>query len=70
MARELLSLYSYCCRNSPGAPGFPPRIVCGINSSGNPAFSLWTPAFAGVTSSVFVFRNRYYIVSSEETIYL
>ena len=35
--------------------------------SGNPAFSLWTPALgsrkagslAGVTSSVFVFRNRY-----------
>ncbi len=23
---------------------FPPRIVCGTNSSGNPAFSLWTPA--------------------------
>jgi len=37
--------------------------------SGNPAFSLWTPALgsrkagslAGVTSSVFVFRNRYYL---------
>ncbi len=36
---------------------------------GNPAFSLWTPALgsrkagslAGVTSSVFVFRNRYYL---------
>ena len=46
---------------------FPPRIVCVINSSGNPAFSFWTPApstslrtgFTGVTSLVFVFRNKY-----------
>jgi len=35
------------------------KSICHSRESGNPAFSLWTPAFAGVTSSVFVFRNRY-----------
>jgi hypothetical protein len=29
--------------------------------SGNPAFSLWITAFAGVTLLVFVFCNRYYL---------
>jgi len=29
------------------------------SGSGNPAFSLWTPAFAGVASSIFVFRNSF-----------
>jgi hypothetical protein len=24
----------------------------------NPAYSLWIPAFAGMTSSIFSFRNR------------
>ena len=41
-------LNSSCCPNS----------ICHSRGSGNPAFSLWNPAFAGVTSSVFVFRNR------------
>jgi hypothetical protein len=29
---------------------FPPRILCGIDCTGNPGFkTVWTPAFAGVT---------------------
>ena len=47
--RKVRPLDSSCCGNS----------ICHSRGSGNPAFSLWTPAFAGVTSSVFVFRNRY-----------
>ncbi|MFB0553969.1 MAG: CxxxxCH/CxxCH domain-containing protein [Phycisphaerae bacterium] len=34
-------------------------IICHSRGSRNPAFSLWTPAFAGLTFSIFVFRNRY-----------
>jgi len=45
----LEQLISSCCGYS----------ICHSRESGNPAFSLWTPAFAGVTSSVSAFRNRY-----------
>ena len=44
-------LFSFCCGNS----------ICHSRESGNPAFSFWTPAYAGVISSVFVFRERYYL---------
>ena len=49
------SLFSYCCGNS----------ICHSRRSGNPAFSLWTPASAGVTSLVFAFRNRNYLVEND-----
>ncbi len=52
-------LFSICCGNS--ICHSRPASKCGINSSGNPAFSFWAPAFAGVTSSVFVFCNRNYL---------
>ncbi len=42
-------LISSCCGNS----------ICHSCESRNPGFSIWTPAFAGVTSSVLAFRNRY-----------
>jgi len=50
--------------------------ICHSRESGNPAFSLWTPALgsrkagslAGVTSSVFVFRNRYYLLPSPRSL--
>ncbi len=57
-------LFSSCCGNS----------ICHSRESGNPAFSPWTPAprfrgdkftpaeaGAGATSSIFVFRHRYYL---------
>jgi len=44
-------LFSSCCGNS----------ICHSRVGGNPAFSPWTPAFAGVTSSIFAFCNRYYL---------
>ena len=43
------ALNSFCCGNS----------TCHSRGGGNPSFSLWTPAFAGVTLLVFVFHNRY-----------
>jgi len=46
---ETYSLTSSCCG----------KRICHSRESGNPAFSLWTPAFAGVTSSIFTFHNRY-----------
>ena len=39
---------SICCGSS----------ICHSRGSGNPAFSLWTPAFAGVTSSVLYFPQQ------------
>ncbi len=38
--QQRINLNSYCCGNS----------ICHSRGSGNPAFKLWTPAFAGVTS--------------------
>ena len=49
-AEEVIYLLnSSCCGKS----------ICHSRGSGNLAFSPWSPAFAGVTSSIFVFRNRY-----------
>ena len=41
-------LDSTCCQNA----------FCHSRKSGNPVFWFWTPALAGVTLSVFHFRNR------------
>jgi len=35
--------------------------VCHSFEGGNPFFSAWTPAFAGVTLAIWLFRNRDYL---------
>ena len=43
---------------------FPPRIKCGVNSSGNPGLALliWIPAYAGMTIKIFYLLFAYIYV--------
>jgi hypothetical protein len=51
-------IISTCCGNN----------ICHSRAGGNPVFSSWIPAFAGMTLPVFAFRNRYYIIKQREKI--